>query len=64
MKIINQLKAIRKVALANIHKSPAYFATLVQEIDVKLFELESEKEPEVMEVEDSIFEPFSMKEVS
>lgn len=41
--IIKQLKAIKEIAEQNMHKAPDYFMTLIDEIDLQLLELESEK---------------------
>lgn len=41
--IIKQLKAIKEIAEQNMHKAPDYFTTLIDEIDLQLLELESEK---------------------
>lgn len=41
--IIKQLRAIKEIAEENLHKAPGYFLELIEEIDLQLLDLESEK---------------------
>lgn len=64
--IIHQLKAIKKVALENLHKSPHYFETLIDEIDLTLMEIESEKIGLIdeLEMECDGFDNFNLEELA
>jgi predicted Zn-dependent protease with MMP-like domain len=43
MTITKQLRAIKEIAEENLHKAPDYFLKLIEEIDLQLLDLESEK---------------------
>lgn len=63
--IIKQLKAIKEIAEQNVYKSPAYFIDLIDEIDLQLLELESEKLSlvEYLEMEYVDCDGFDLREV-
>ncbi len=65
MTILKQLKAIKTVALLNHYKEPVYFQTLIDEIDLKLQEIENETLGHIyaLEMVYEDLEPFDLREV-
>lgn len=65
MTIIHQLKAIKQVALKNLYKKPEYFQMLIDEINLKLLDIENEKlgHIEGLELTYASTEPFDLREV-
>ena len=65
MTIIQQLKGIKTVAQQNLHKNPEYFRVLIDEIDLKLMEIENETLGHIhtLEMVYDDLDHFDMKEI-